>query len=122
MSSGVQNFSRRVRLLTSEDFQRVFRETQCKSIDDRFTLLARRNGLENPRLGLAISKRLIKTAVGRNRVKRLIRESFRLHQDQLHDLDIVVLGRSGVLQASNTEILESLRFHWQRVAKRCVSS
>lgn len=115
-------YPRRVRLLSNSDFQQVFRHTQCKSIDNKFTLLARRNGLGHPRLGLAVSKRKIKTAVGRNRIKRLIRESFRIQQDSLPDVDVVVLARDGLLQASNAEIAESLRLHWQRLAKRCVNS
>jgi ribonuclease P protein component len=40
---------------------------------------------------LAISKKIIRKAVDRNRIKRMIRESFRLNQQQLGYFDIVVL-------------------------------
>jgi len=111
-------FTRQLRLLSSEDFQKVFKQTSCRSVDQRLTVLATPNELGHVRLGLAISKRIIKNAVGRNRVKRLVRESFRQHQQSLIGLDIVVLSRNGALQASNAELTSSLQTHWQRLAKQ----
>lgn len=115
-------FPPRLRLLKSVDFQLVFKGTECRSSDNALTLLARHNGLSHGRLGLAISKRFIKTAVGRNRIKRLLRESFRQHQSLLTGLDIVVLNRDAAHMMSNFELTEALKAHWRRVAKRCVKS
>ncbi|MCF6337715.1 MAG: ribonuclease P protein component [Gammaproteobacteria bacterium] len=114
----VNGFSRRVRLLSSNDFQKVFKQTGYRSVDPRLTVLARQNQLGYARLGLAISKRTIKTAVGRNRVKRLVRESFRQHQQSLAGLDIVVLSRNAAPYASNSELVLALQTHWQRTAKQ----
>jgi len=114
----INGFSRRVRLLSSNDFQKVFKQTGYRSVDQRLTVLARQNQLGYARLGLAISKRTIKTAVGRNRVKRLVRESFRQHQQSLAGLDIVVLSRNAALHASNSELVLALQTHWQRTAKQ----
>jgi ribonuclease P protein component len=111
-------FPRQFRLLNSGDFQQVFKRTEYRSVDQRLTVLARQNDLARARLGLAISKRIIKTAVGRNRVKRLVRESFRQHQQALTGLDIVVLSRNGAPQASNPELTQALQIHWQRIAKQ----
>jgi len=115
-------FPRQVRLLTGNDFQQVFKQTGCRSLDSNLTILARRNNLQYARLGLAISKRTIKTAVGRNRVKRLVRESFRHHQAMLAGLDIVVMSRNGAPHASNPELTSALLTHWRRVAKQCAKS
>lgn len=52
-------------------------------------MLAAPNGLDYARLGLIVPKRIIATAVGRNRVKRLLRENFRLRQNALVGLDII---------------------------------
>lgn len=49
-----------------------------------------------PRLGLATPKRLLRTAVKRNRVKRLIRESFRLGQNRLTNKDVMIVVRRPV--------------------------
>lgn len=43
------------------------------------------------RLGLVVAKRNVKLAVARNKLKRLIRESFRRQQVQLNGLDVVVV-------------------------------
>ena len=49
-----------------------------------------------PRLGIAVPKRHIKTAVQRNRIKRLIRESFQVNQGRLSNKDVVILVRRPV--------------------------
>ena len=121
-SRATNRFPRQLRLLSSQDFQPVFKHTDCRSIDQRLTVLARQNELSYARLGLAISKRIIKTAVGRNRVKRLVRESFRQHQQELGGLDIVVMARDGAPLASNADLLRALHTHWQRVARKCAKA
>ena len=50
------------------------------------------NGLDHSRLGLSVGKRIWKSAVRRNRVKRVFREAFRLAQHELPSgLDIVLV-------------------------------
>lgn len=46
-----------------------------------------------PRLGLAISKKVHRLAVNRNRFKRIARETFRLQKQQLDNWDFVVMAR-----------------------------
>jgi ribonuclease P protein component len=118
---GSARFPRRIRLLGSRDYKRVF-DQAFRSSDNCFTLLARKNQLEYPRLGLAIAKKLVKSAVARNRIKRLIRESYRINQQKLTGLDIVVLGRSGIEGKSNKELHESLEQHWSRLIQKCENS
>ena len=117
-----KRFSRGVRLLCKRDFEAVFQAKTCRFSDQQITLLARNNGLGHARLGLAISKRHAKKAVSRNRIKRLIRESFRQHQHLLVGIDVVVLNREETPRASNSVLLHSLNNHWQRVADRCATS
>ncbi len=64
---------------------------------------------------MAISKRVLKRAVDRNRIKRIVRESFRYHQHELSGLDVVVMCRDEVKQMANEELFDSLEQHWQRV-------
>lgn len=108
-------FSKNKRLLTPEDYQAVFKEP-IKSKSFYFTVLTRPNHLTTARLGLIIAKKVIRQAVQRNRVKRLIRESFRLHQHSLIGLDIVVLaGRGYKGTPENKSIQDRLTWHWQDV-------
>ncbi len=82
-------------------------------------MLCERNALDYPRLGLAISRKHAPAAVARSRIKRLIRESFRQHQEALAGLDVVVLARPGVHGKSNAQLRRSLEQHWKVLAKRC---
>jgi len=76
-------------LLTPEHYKNVFQQAH-RAGSPHFTIIARNNNLSHPRLGLAVPKKQIKTAVGRNRFKRLSRESFRLQQHKLPNKDFVV--------------------------------
>jgi len=64
-----------------------------------------------------VSKKVHKSAVKRNRIKRLIRESFRLHKN-LRNADYVVMAKPGVAAASNQQITASLRHLWQQTENR----
>ena len=114
-------FPRSRRLNTSGDFQRVF-DDASKSADKYLTVLARANGGQSPRLGLAISKKQIRKASDRNRIKRLIRESFRLSQHSLDGLDFIVMARSATIQASHEALRNSLHKHWKNQVRQCKSS
>jgi len=105
---------RRARLGNKADFRRIF-ERPYESADRWFTMLARPNRLGYPRLGMAISRKAAGAAVQRNRIKRVIRESFRLRQEQLGGMDIMVIGRPGLAAQSNALLFDSLRQHWTRL-------
>jgi len=85
-------FPKRYRMRTMADFRRVFQH-RCAVRQGALLVLAAPNGLEYPRLGLSVSRKLGK-AVVRNRWKRLIREAFRLSRQQLPGgIDLLVLPR-----------------------------
>ena len=74
------------------------------------------------RLGLAVAKKHVRRAVDRNRIKRLLRESFRHHQQQLKGLDLVVLVKPGIHKADNAALLQSLEKHWKRLINQRASN
>jgi len=112
-------FGRRARLATRADFEHVFAQSE-KSSDRYFTVLARPNTLAFPRLGLAISKKAAKSAVVRNRIKRLVRESFRQRQPELGGLDVVVIARPNLANEVNATLSDSLNRHWTKlIQQRC---
>jgi ribonuclease P protein component len=114
-------FDPRRRLRCKKHFDRVFREP-IRSADCFFTVLARKRSGNHPRLGMAISVRSAGGAVARNRVKRIVRESFRLNQQSLPAVDLVVMGRPGIGGCENADLRESLEKHWQRIRRRCEKS
>jgi ribonuclease P protein component len=121
MESNGWSFPRTARLTTSDHYQRVFAESTRVS-NRAFTLLARANTEGVPRLGLAISKKCARKAVQRNRIKRLVRETFRMQQKELPAIDIVVLCRPEAVQQDSKELAQGLEKLWHRLQKQCVNS
>ena len=116
-----RRFTAAQRLHNKSDFDRVYRNAK-RSADAWFAVFARPNGGTKPRLGLSIAARIVGNAVRRNRIKRLIRESFRHYQHDLPAVDIVVNARSAARSADNVSIARSLERHWRNVSKQCATS
>ena len=125
------SFTRANRLLTSTQFSAVF-EKPYKRHHAYLLILVRKNNLSKngsveefinsnrvipARMGLAVAKKNIKLAVRRNRFKRIVRESFRLHKVQLAGLDIVVLAKQAANGATSQQIRTVLEQQWQHLAK-----
>jgi len=70
-----------------------------------------------PRLGIAVSKRNVARAVDRNRLKRIARESFRLHLDRLPPNDIVVQMNPPARLTGNAELLGMLAAVWGDISR-----
>ncbi len=111
-------FSRHHRLCDALAFESVFKANEFKVAHPNYLILARYNNRPNARLGLVVSKKNIPTAIARNRMKRVVRESFR-NSAGLTALDIVFLVRSGVGLLSRREINLLLLRAWGRLAQKC---
>ena len=93
-----------------------------RASDPLFMVIARPNGLEHARLGLAVGVRAAGNAVNRNRIKRLVRESFRHHQPELPAVDLVVNARPAAGKSANADLVASIAALWTRIAQRCARS
>jgi ribonuclease P protein component len=80
-----------------------------------FHLRYRSNELGHARLGLAISKRVSKRAVERNRIKRLLRESFRRIRHRLPPIDLVVMAREQAAGVPGPQLLAELDGLWKKL-------
>lgn len=113
----MMKFSRQSRLLKPAQFRMVFQQP-IRTSDDCFRVLARANGIQQHRLGMAVSKKACAKAVGRNRIKRVVRENFRtriLGSATDLSLDIVILPTAQAASQSNKTLDESLSVHWKKL-------
>ena len=111
-------FGKHLRLLTAADYKAVFGQALYKVSCPQLLILAIPNGQASPRLGLVIAKKHVRLATQRNRIKRLLRESFRLNQHLLAGLDIVILARTGVDKLDNKAVSELTARLWQDLIRR----
>jgi ribonuclease P protein component len=89
--------------------------------DGFFGVTAFWNDKGGPRLGLAVAIRIAGNGVERNRLRRIIRESFRLHQHELPAVDLIVSARSRAKDAASSELRSSLVALWKKVTQQCVT-
>ncbi|MBK5965810.1 ribonuclease P protein component [Thiocystis minor] len=115
-------FSRENRLRSALEFRRVFaRPARTGKIG--FVVLYRANGLSSARLGLAISKKCARRAVDRNRLKRIARESFRMHRQSIPGVDIVILCSDGAPRIPNQRLFSLLEQAWAIIRNQlCIES
>jgi ribonuclease P protein component len=100
------------RLKTPAEFDRVYARKRSAS-DGVLLVYACENGLNHPRLGCSVSRK-VGGAVVRNRYKRLFREAFRLAQHDLPPgLDFILIPRQGPEPSREAVSLSLLKLAWQ---------
>lgn len=107
-------FSRDDRLLTKAEYKFVF--DQSNKVTQRHLLaLFKPNLKPHGRLGLVIGKRVANSAVARNKIKRIIRESFRLNRKQFQGIDIIVIARQQCDTLDKAKLREGIDKLWEKL-------
>ncbi|MGQ0384658.1 MAG: ribonuclease P protein component [Gammaproteobacteria bacterium] len=102
------------KLSAAADFERA-RRSRERHGDAFFIVQCAANDSDTARLGMAVGTRAVGNAVRRNRLRRLIRESFRLHRQELPAVDVFVTAKAAARAAGNAELFASLQSLWQQV-------
>jgi len=108
------SFPRAARLLAPGDFlalRRSGKRLPCRF----FHIEYRPSEFDTARLGLAVSRRVSKRAVVRNKIKRQVRESFRLSKADLPAVDILVIARTTAAQQSLEDLRADLAILWRKL-------
>lgn len=103
-------FSASARVRSKRDYAEVFGKGRKAShpLLALHWLVATDASGEQPRLGLAVSRKVTSRAVGRNRIKRVLRDVFRHHRADLAAGMYVVVARSAAASADNQQLRDAL--------------
>ena len=101
------------RLRKPGEYDAVF-SSKNRSSDKFFLFLAIKNSINIARLGLAVPKKNVSSAVERNRIKRIIRESFRSQKNRLKGRDVVVFVKKQ-FNTKERDIKQTLVSHWDKI-------
>ena len=97
-------FGRRARIKQARDFSRVRQEGERLVLGTLIANWRPLPGDASSRLGVVTSKK-IGNAVVRNRARRLLREVFRLHQNELaQPVDLVLVARASIRNKGCAEV------------------
>jgi ribonuclease P protein component len=109
-------FPRAARLLKPGDFARL-RQASRRIGSRYFSAEFRITDDTAARMGLAVSRRVSKLAVQRNRLKRLARDSFRRNRATLGPVDVLVIARSAAVAVAGSELLADLDLLWSKLPR-----
>jgi ribonuclease P protein component len=108
------HFPKKNRLVSQADYDSAFKN--AKKIGQQALVgLYKPNHLELARVGIIVSKRVAKSAVIRNRIRRIVRESFRSYQNQLKGFDIVIIMRHSSCILTRSELREAIDKLWEKL-------
>jgi len=112
------SYPKQLRLLTARDYNQVFNQSQFKVSGPLGLFIASPNQLSHPRLGFVIAKKKVKLAVERNRIKRVMRDCYRLNQENLPAIDIVFIARPGLGTKENIAISKFCKYAWHKLLEQ----
>ena len=107
---------RSARLLRPGDFS-ALRKSSSRLVTKYFHCEYRPTEVASARLGMAVSRRVSKLAVVRNRIRRQIRETFRLQRGGLPCFDVLIIARTAAATQDNRILREELLLLWRRLAR-----
>lgn len=111
-------FTKAQRLLTPAAFREVFDAPERKLHQSHLMAFTRSNTCEKPRVGMAITKRKVPTAVVRNLIKRQIREQFREQAYKLENKDIVFIVKKPIDGIGKKEIKNQIIDIFKKIEKK----
>ena len=116
-SDSTFTFTKTQRLLTPAAFRYVFDAPERKLHQAHLMAFIRSNELAYARVGMAITKRKVPTAVARNRIKRHIREQFRQQAEQLRAFDIVFIVKKSIDDLDDKDLNNQINNIFKKIIK-----
>ncbi|VFP84779.1 Ribonuclease P protein component [Buchnera aphidicola (Cinara splendens)] len=113
------SLKKKSRLLLNVQFQTIYNKNY-KIHTKNFLMFMYTNYLQFPRLGISISKKNVARSHDRNRIKRLVKESFRLVQHNLLLMDFIIIVKKNIHLLKNNKIFFFLKKLWSYKSKNNV--
>lgn len=111
-------FPKTSRLLSAKDYGPVFKHPSFRVSSRHLLILALVSDKPVSRLGIVVAKKNIRKAVQRNRIKRILRETFRKNKSGFVTIDFVVLAKKGLDSLENHEIQAQIELLFGEISRK----
>lgn len=106
-------YNRKEKLKKRKDLERLFKQGTWKSSQHMRVVFRSDSEIEGMKIGVSVSKKNFKRAVDRNRIKRLLRESYRLNKALFHqrwgqDVHAMFFWSSNKMPQSSHQVVEEM--------------
>lgn len=88
------SFPKELKIRTNSEYEEILGKSKRLSTE-HFNILCAPNSLGYPRMGLVVGKKSVPGSVERNRIKRVLREFFRLNRTLFGSTDVVFVAKKG---------------------------
>ena len=109
--------AKQAKMVKTDDFSSVF-NLRKRIASQHLVIRYKPNEHNRPRLGLIVGKKTAKLAVGRNYMKRVLRELFRLNQHELPVLDLVIQVQKSFEKAEFMQLKQEFEQLMQKIEVR----
>lgn len=110
------SFTTEQRIRKQSEIRQIFRQRR-RTRGNFFSICSQSNSFGYPRLAIVVSKKNIKLAVLRNRIKRLVREYFRLHQIAVSGIDMIIIVEKKAECAATKELNQCLEMLFSELTR-----
>jgi ribonuclease P protein component len=118
LATSAATFTKEQRLLTPAAFREVFDAPERKIHQSHLMAFIKPSTQDKPRIGMAITKRKVPTAVARNLIKRHIREQFRLKASKMENKDIVFIIKKSIKDIDDKELKNQISNIFKKIEKK----
>ena len=122
MHKNTYNLEKTNKLINKKEFDKVFKSPKVAYSKEFVVLAIKNKECCNAKFGVIVAKKKIKQANKRNKIKRIVREFFRLNKNKFASLNFIFIANKNIDKFQNQALFKSLNASCTKLQKLLVTS